>query len=59
ASADKPITLHIYIDNVKMKNVVVSENTLYTLLEGADYGEHLLRIETDGAGLKAFTFTFG
>lgn len=59
ASADKPITLHIYIDNVKMKDVVVSENTLYTLVEGDDYGEHQIRIETDGAGLKAFTFTFG
>ncbi len=59
ASSDKPITLHIYIDGVKKNDVVVSGNTLYTLYEGSGSSEHLLRIETDGAGLKAFTFTFG
>lgn len=59
ASSDKPITLHIYIDGVKKKDVIVSENTLYTLVEGTAYGEHSLKIETDEAGLKAFTFTFG
>lgn len=59
ASSDKPIILHIYIDNVKTRDVEVSANTLYTLVEGGAYGEHLLRIETDGPGLKAFTFTFG
>jgi len=59
ASSDTPITLHIYIDGVKNKDIVVSGNTLYTLVEGTQYGEHLIQIETDRAGLKAFTFTFG
>lgn len=59
ASSDKPITLHIYIDGIKKNDVIVSENTLYMLVEGVSAGEHLLRIETDGPGLKAFTFTFG
>lgn len=59
ASSDKPATLHIYIDGVKKNDVIVSENTLYTLVKGNAYGEHSLRIEIDGAGLEAFTFTFG
>ncbi len=59
AASDKPITLHIYVDGVKTKDIVVSDNTLYTIVEGTGSGEHLLRIETDEAGLKAFTFTFG
>ena len=59
ASSDEPITLHIYLDGKKYKDVVVSENTLYKLIEGASYGEHIIRIETEWKGLKAYTFTFG
>ncbi len=37
----------------------INENRLYDLVHGADYSEHTLRIEIDGAGLDAYTFTFG
>ncbi len=39
--------------------LTIKENRLYTLVNGADYGEHTLQIEVEGAGLDAFTFTFG
>lgn len=37
----------------------IQEDRLYKLIEGADYGVHILEIEVEGAGLQAYTFTFG
>ncbi|MDP2648335.1 MAG: hypothetical protein Q8P19_00330 [bacterium] len=38
---------------------MVSEDRLYDLVKGADYGVHTLQIEVQGPGLQAYTFTFG
>lgn len=37
----------------------VQEDRLYKLVAGSDYGEHTLQIQVEGAGLQAYTFTFG
>ena len=39
--------------------VMVSDNRLYHLVHTAEYGQHTLEIKVDGAGLDAYTFTFG
>ncbi len=41
------------------KTITVTTDSLYTLIEGEDYGEHLLEIEIPSAGLDVYTFTFG
>ena len=38
---------------------IIHENRLYKLIRGAGYGEHIIEILIENAGLQAFTFTFG
>ena len=70
ASADEPVTVRIYRDGELLtteRGLAVDENgqatiqadRLYHLIEGGDYGEHVLEIRIEGKGLKAYTFTFG
>lgn len=37
----------------------IKEDGLYKLIEGNEYGEHVLEIIVENPGLRAFTFTFG
>ena len=40
--------------------IIIQTNRLYHLIQESDYeGEHVLEIDIQGTGLKAFTFTFG
>jgi thiol-disulfide isomerase/thioredoxin len=39
--------------------VMIKENRLYDIVHGSDYGTHTLEIDIQGAGLDAYTFTFG
>lgn len=55
----KGIEVEIYKDDVFVKKVLVRDETLYPLIQDADYGKHTLRIVIPKAGLRAFTFTFG
>lgn len=59
ASAKTPTQIKIYQDGKLINTVSVKDNTLYTLIKGSEYGQHTLEIEVEGAGLDAFTFTFG
>lgn len=56
--ASSPTTVRVYQDDVFVKEFVVEEETLYTLISDEVAGEHILRIEVE-EGLEAFTFTFG
>jgi hypothetical protein len=38
---------------------LIKENRLYKIIEGKDYGEHLIEIEIINGTLDAYTFTFG
>jgi thiol-disulfide isomerase/thioredoxin len=58
-SAKHPVTLNITLDGKRLDPVTVSENRLYDIVKGTDYGSHTLQIEVVGAGLDAYTFTFG
>ncbi len=59
ANADTAHEIEIWQDGKLLKKIVVKEETLYTLIENADYGVHTLEIKIKNPGLKAFTFTFG
>jgi len=37
----------------------IKEDRLYKLLQGTSYGTHTIKIEAEGSGLDAYTFTFG
>jgi hypothetical protein len=39
--------------------VLIKENRLYKIIHGSNYGKHTLRMKVEGAGLTAYTFTFG
>lgn len=51
--------IEIYQDEVLIKKVTIKDETLYPLIQDADYGKHSLKIVIPKAGLQAFTFTFG
>ena len=59
AGGAEEVEVEIYKDDVFVKKVTIKNETLYTLIQDADYGKHVLRIVIPKAGLQAFTFTFG
>ena len=58
ASSDAGVAVTIMKDGKFEKTLFVKGNELYSIIEGTDYGKHILEIDTP-AGLNAFTFTFG
>lgn len=59
ASSETPVDVVVYQDGKVVRTVTVQADDLYSLIDNAEAGEHELRLEIKGAGLKAFTFTFG
>jgi|CXWL01.1.fsa_nt_gi cytochrome c biogenesis protein CcdA/thiol-disulfide isomerase/thioredoxin len=59
AGSASGVEIDIYKDGIFLKKILIDSEKLYTIIEGNDYGEHTLRMDVRGAGLKAFTFTFG
>ena len=53
------VTVSVYKDNVFVKDILIKDEQLYTLIEDSGYGKHLLKIVIPRSGLRAFTFTFG
>lgn len=71
ASAATPVTLDILLDgkpigalagtdvDAKTSTAVIQANRLYNLVHSATPGAHTIQIKAEGAGLQAYTFTFG
>lgn len=71
ASADSPVKITVFRDgkpignfggadiDAKTSTGTIKENRLYKIAHDSEPGEHLLEIDIQGAGLKAYTFTFG
>lgn len=59
AGSTDGVEVEIYKDEMFVKKVIIKDETLYSLVEGSEYGQHTLRIVIPKAGLQAFTFTFG
>ena len=59
AGAAQTAALRVRVDGAETRRVEVGRPTLYTLLDGEAYGEHLLELEAEGPGLSLFSATFG
>ena len=59
ASSDTGVDVDVYVDDVFQKTIHIKDQQLYTLVQGADYSTHALRLKISNPGLNAFTFTFG
>lgn len=59
AGAVNPVKIKILIDGKQTQEITIQQNTLYNIYQGQSYGEHILEIDVEGAGLQAYTFTFG
>lgn len=59
AGAPETATIRVRIDGQETRPVEVTWPTLYTLVDGKAYGEHLLELEFDTPGLTLYSTTFG
>lgn len=59
AAAQEAGTLRVTVDGAAAPAVEVGPPTLYTLVDGTAYGEHVLSMEADVPGLYLFSATFG
>ena len=59
AAAPRRVALRVHIDGREQPPAEIGWPTLYTLLDGNSYGEHLLELEADAPGLTLFSATFG
>ena len=59
AGAPQPAPVRVRVDGGTEKTVEIGFPTLYTLLDGDSYGEHLLELETATPGLTLYNATFG
>jgi thiol-disulfide isomerase/thioredoxin len=59
AGSPETATLRLRLDGAAPTTVEVGWPTLYTLVNGASYREHLLELESDTPGLALFSATFG
>jgi len=59
AGAPTPVTVDVIQDGVKVNTITVSDNKLYTLVQNPTAGTHTIELQVQGAGLQAYTFTFG
>ena len=71
ASSDKPVRIKVTRDGGQALGAergadvdadgyaTIQADRLYKLIQGKDYGAHILEIQVEGKGLQAYTFTFG
>lgn len=49
----------VFWDGELVKTLSTSEETLYSVIEGNDYAEHMVVLDIQGKGFRLYTFTFG
>jgi thiol-disulfide isomerase/thioredoxin len=59
ATAPQAAVVRVRVDGEVKPNIEIGWPTLYTLVDGNAYGEHLLELEADTPGLTLFSTTFG
>ena len=59
AEATEAAVLRVTVDGAVANAIEVGRPTLYTLLDGTAYDEHVLTFEADTPGLSVFSATFG
>jgi thiol-disulfide isomerase/thioredoxin len=59
ASAPAASQVRVRVDGGEPKTLAVGWPTLYTLVDGGTYGEHIMEVESDSPGLAFYCATFG
>lgn len=59
AGSPQPAPMRVTVDGGPPRSFEIGMPTLYTLLDGDRYGEHLLELESATPGLALFSATFG
>ena len=59
ARAPRTTAMHVRVDGEEKPPVEIGWPTLYTVVDGNTYGEHLLEVAADTPGLTLFSTTFG
>ncbi len=59
AGAPEPQSLTLRVDGGEPRRLQIDWPTLYTLLDGETYGEHLLELTAEAPGLALYSATFG
>jgi hypothetical protein len=59
ASAEPYATIRVRVDGEDTRPIGIGWPTLYTVVDGSRYGEHLLEVTADVPGLTLFSATFG
>ncbi|MEI7709540.1 MAG: cytochrome c biogenesis protein CcdA [bacterium] len=59
ASSKDGANVEVYVDGKLISTVNIKDEKLYTIVSGADYGEHTLELRIKNSTIDAFTFTFG
>ena len=59
AAAPDAAPLRVAVDGAPAQAIEVGRPTLYTLLDGTTYGEHLVELTAEAPGLSLFSATFG
>lgn len=59
AGAPQPAPVRVHIDGGADRIIEIGKPTLYTLLDGQGYGEHLLELDCATPGFSLFCATFG
>jgi thiol-disulfide isomerase/thioredoxin len=59
AAAAQPLEVSVRVDGGAPRKIRIERPTLYTLVDGTSYGEHMLELEAVTPGLALYSATFG
>ncbi|TSC67097.1 MAG: Thiol-disulfide isomerase [Parcubacteria group bacterium Gr01-1014_66] len=59
ASAEKGARVRVIKNGILMREFIIDQEQLYTLIDDAAYGIHTLELVITDPGMRLFTFTFG
>ncbi len=59
AESVEPVRAEVFIDNKKIRDLIIEASDLYTLFEAETAADRVIEIRFEQPGVKAFTFTFG
>ena len=59
AGSTRIAAMRVRVDGEEKPPVAIGWPTLYTVVDGTTYGEHLLEVMADTPGLTLFSATFG
>jgi thiol-disulfide isomerase/thioredoxin len=54
-----PADVEVWQDGILVKRIMVKESVLYTIVDDALPGEHVLELKFKNSGVRLFAFTFG